>query len=84
VLCFTKVVVSSVFVALACSQLTVWLESRLAWQTAKGAFAILMIVTLLGLPSILLLARLLGVMEVETYWKKLVPWVPKRVVVVPE
>jgi hypothetical protein len=32
----------------------------------------------------MLLARLLGVMEIETYWKKLVPWVPKRVLVAPE
>ena len=83
-LCFTKVLFSSVVVALACSQLTAWLEARLAWQTACGALAVLITVTAFGLPSIMLLARLLGVMEIETYWKKLVPWVPKRVLVAPE
>jgi putative peptidoglycan lipid II flippase len=83
-LCFMKVLFSSVVVALACSQVTAWLETRLAWQTASGALAVLVIVTALGLPSIMLLARLLGVMEIETYWKKLVPWVPKRVLVAPE
>jgi putative peptidoglycan lipid II flippase len=83
-LCFMKVLIASVFVALACSRLTAWLETRLAWQTASGALAVLMIVTLVGLPSIMLLARLLGVTEIETYWKKLVPWIPKRILVVPE
>jgi putative peptidoglycan lipid II flippase len=83
-LCFMKVLFSSVVVALACTRLTAWLEARLAWQTAKGALAILMIVSLFGLPSIMLLARFLGVIEIESYWKKLVPWVPKRVLVAPE
>lgn len=82
--CFMKVLISSVVVSLACSRLTVWLEARLPWQTAKGALAVLMIVTLIGLPSIMLLARLLGVMEIETYWKKIFPCVPKRVLVAPE
>ena len=83
-LCFFKVLFSSAVVALACSRLAAWLEARLAWQTARGALAVLTIVTVFGLPSIMLLARLLGVTEIETYWKRLIPWVPKRVLVAPE
>lgn len=84
VVCFLKVLFSSVVVAVACSRLTAWLETCIAWHTARGAFEVLTIVTLLGLPSILLLARFFGVMEIEAYWKKLVPWGPNRILVAPE
>jgi putative peptidoglycan lipid II flippase len=83
-LCLSKVLASSVLVALACYKLTAWLEARLAWQTMLGAFELLVIVTAVGFPSIILLAKLLGVDEIDRYWRKMLSWAPTRVLVAPE
>ena len=82
--CLIKISASSVLVALLCYKLTAWLEGHLAWQTTWGAFELLMLVTAVGFPSIFLIARLLGVNEIDTYCRKLVLWSPKQVAVVPE
>jgi hypothetical protein len=76
--------VSSVLVALLCYKLTAWLETRLAWHTTWGALQLLVIVTAIGFPLIILLARLLGVNEIDTYGRKLLSWAPKRTLPVPE
>lgn len=82
--CLTKVLASSVLVALACHKLTAWLELRLAWQSTLGALALLVIVTAVGFPSIILLSKLLGVDEIDRYLRKILSWVPTRAVIAPE
>jgi putative peptidoglycan lipid II flippase len=82
--CLSKMLVSSVLVALLCYKLTAWLETRLAWHTTWGALQLLVIVTAIGFPLIILLARLLGVNEIDTYGRKLLSWAPKRTLPVPE
>jgi putative peptidoglycan lipid II flippase len=82
--CFAKVSIASALVAILCSRLTAWLESRIAWHTPVGSFKILVIVTAIGLPFILLLAKSMGVTEIEHYCKKLIPITSGRVVEVPE
>jgi putative peptidoglycan lipid II flippase len=79
--CLAKVVISSLLVAPVCSWLTAWLAERLPMRTPLGALEILLLVSTVGLPSILILARILGVEEIETYWRKLTPWIPKRALV---
>ena len=76
--CLARVVVSSLLVAPLCSCLTIWLAEFIPMRTARGALAILLIVTAMGLPAILMLARVLGVAEIEIYWRKLTSWIPKR------
>jgi putative peptidoglycan lipid II flippase len=83
-LCLAKVSASSVLVALACYKLTVWLEARLAWQRTLGAFELLVIVTAIGFPAIIFLAKLFGVDEIDKYLRKILSWVPTRVAVAPE
>jgi putative peptidoglycan lipid II flippase len=83
-LCLSKVLASSVLVSLACYKLTAWLEARLAWQSTLGALELLVIVTAFGFPSIIFLAKLLGVNEIDRYLRKILSWAPTRVVVAPE
>ena len=82
--CLAKVLASSVLVALACYKLTAWLEARLAWQRTLGALKLLVIVTAVGFPSIIFLAKLLGVDEIDKYLRKILSRLPARVVVAPE
>ena len=83
-LCLAKVLTSSVLVSLACYKLTAWLEARLAWQRTLGALELLVIVTAVGFPSIMFLAKLLGVDEIDKYLRRVLTRVPARVVVAPE
>jgi putative peptidoglycan lipid II flippase len=83
-LCLAKMSASSVLVALLCYKFTAWLEARLAWQTSWGALELLVIVTGIGFPLIILLARFLGVNEIDGYCRKILSWTPKRVLVAPE
>jgi putative peptidoglycan lipid II flippase len=82
--CLAKMSVSSVLVALLCSKLTAWLEAHLAWRTSWGALELLVIVTAIGFPSIIYLAKLLGVNEIDTYGRKMLSWGPKRILATPE
>lgn len=79
--CLAKMCASSILVALLCYQLTAWLEARLAWRTTWGAFQLLVIVTAIGIPLIIFLAKLLGVDEIDAYGRKLLSWAPKRTLV---
>ncbi len=79
--CFTKVTIASVGAALVCMRLLIWLESRLVWHNTRGAFEILVVVSAVGFSLILLFARMLGVNEIENYWKKLIAWKPKNAIV---
>ena len=82
--CLAKVSLASALVAMLCSRLTAWLEMRVAWHTPLGSLKILVIVTAIGLPFIFLLAKTMGVVEIENYCKKLIPVRLGRVVEAPE
>jgi putative peptidoglycan lipid II flippase len=80
--CLGRVLVSSVAGAIVCNLFTQWLELRIRWQTFSGAFLVLVIVTAVGFPLLLLICRLLGVKEVESYFTKLIPrFTPKTALV---
>jgi putative peptidoglycan lipid II flippase len=68
--CAAKVSLASFLGALLCHQAVNWLESWMRWQTFSGAFLLLVMVTAVGFPLILLICRLLGVNEVDQYWKR--------------
>ena len=76
--CLARVVVASLLAAPLCSWLTLWLAEFFPMRTARGALAILLLVSAVGLPAILILARVLGVAEIEIYWRKLTSWIPRR------
>jgi putative peptidoglycan lipid II flippase len=79
VTCLLKMSVASVAGAIFCNLLVHWLELRVAWQNSfVGALTILILVTALGFPLMLLVARLLGVKEIDGYCKKLALIFPKR------
>ncbi len=71
VLFFLKVCAASALAALVCFGLTQWLETRIAWQTTRGAFLLLLVVSLAGLLLTGILAKLLRVREIDMYIKKL-------------
>jgi putative peptidoglycan lipid II flippase len=76
-----KITAASALAAVVCYRITGWLEFRVGWQSMSGALVILVTVTAIGLPLIALLAKLFGVTEINSYWRKLILWMPKRVAV---
>src|SRR5438477_386783 len=68
---FAKIAIASAVGALACFKLLTWLETRIAWRTTHGAFAVLVVASLAGLLVTAALAKLLRVRELDTYLKKL-------------
>jgi putative peptidoglycan lipid II flippase len=78
--CLFKVSLASLIGALLCRQLINWMEARIHWQTLSGALLILLAVTTVGFPLILLISRLLGVKEVDHYWKKVYSAIPRLTV----
>src|SRR5262249_13357171 len=69
--CFIKVSLACATGALLCRGIIRSLEPWITWQTGSGASLLLVIVTAVGFPLMLLTARMLGVKEVDQYWKKL-------------
>ncbi len=74
--CLIKVSFASFIGALLCREALNWLESWIRWQTFSGALLILLIVTVFGFPLILVISRLLGVKEIDHYWKKVYQSIP--------
>ncbi|HYV32559.1 MAG TPA: murein biosynthesis integral membrane protein MurJ, partial [Candidatus Binatia bacterium] len=68
---FAKVAIASAAGALACFELLTWLETRIAWRTTHGAFAVLVVASLAGLMVTAALGKLLRVRELDSYLKKL-------------
>ena len=68
---FAKIAIASAVGALACFELLTWLETRIAWRTTHGAFAVLVVASLAGLMVTAALGKLLRVRELDTYLKKL-------------
>ena len=70
--CFTKVSLASMAAGIICWRLQKWIEPRFVWENTHGAFAILVSVSIVGVLLILLFAKMLGVNEIEVYWKQLI------------
>jgi putative peptidoglycan lipid II flippase len=68
---FAKVTAASTIAAGVCYKLTQALESRIGWQTAVRAFAVLVIVSAVGFVVTGLLAKLFRVRELDAYLAKL-------------
>jgi putative peptidoglycan lipid II flippase len=75
--CFARVAAASLIGALLCQGILRWLELWIPWRTVSGAFVLVSVVAAVGLPVILITARMLGVREVGQYWKKVCPSLPK-------
>jgi putative peptidoglycan lipid II flippase len=69
---FGKISAASIIAGLACFRLTTWLQSRIAWQTRLGALIMLIVVSVVGFALTGLVARLLAVRELESYFRRLV------------
>jgi putative peptidoglycan lipid II flippase len=68
---FLKVTAASVIAAALCFKLTQQLQSHLGWQTTLRAFAVLVIVSLVGFVITGALAKLFRVRELDAYLAKL-------------
>jgi putative peptidoglycan lipid II flippase len=66
-----KIAAASAVSAIVCHRILSWLEARVAWETTHGALLVLVVTSAAGLLMVGILAKLLGVREVETYLKKL-------------
>lgn len=66
-----KITIASVLAAAAAYEIVDLLEERIAWQTTHGALVVLVIASTVGFVLTFVLAKLLRVREVDTYWKKL-------------
>ena len=66
-----KIAAASAVSAIVCHRILSWLEARVAWETTHGALLVLVVTSAAGLLMVGILAKLLGVREVETYLRKL-------------
>jgi len=62
---FLKIGGASAIAAFVCFRLTKWLEARIVWQTAPGAFLVLALGSTVGFLLILFLAKSLKLRELE-------------------
>ncbi len=69
--CFARVSTACLIGGLLCQGLLQWLQTFLSWQSAVGAFFLVVAIGAIGYPLILFTARMLGVKEVDQYWRKL-------------
>lgn len=75
--CFVKLSLACGIGGLLCRGMIRSLEPSITWQTISGASLILVLGTVVGFPLMLLTARMLGVREVDQYWKKLCLSMPR-------
>ena len=74
-ICLLRTSIASALGAGLCNSLARSLELRIAWQSSVlSTLLILVSVTAVGFPLILLIARLLGVREIDRYWRRV--WSP--------
>jgi putative peptidoglycan lipid II flippase len=62
---FFKVCAASAAVAWVCHRLQLFLEPHITWRAMPGAFALLVIVTSVGIALLLMVAKLLGINEFD-------------------
>jgi putative peptidoglycan lipid II flippase len=71
---FLKVSAAGGLAGLACYQVVLWLETRVAWQATRGALLVLVLASAVGFLLTVALAKLFRVREVDPYLKKLAFW----------
>lgn len=71
VLFFLKISAASVVAGVTCFRLTAWFQGRVAWQTRPAALLLLLLVTATGLALTVALAKLLGIPELDAYFRRL-------------
>jgi putative peptidoglycan lipid II flippase len=71
VIFFWKISLASVVAGLACFRLTLWFQNRIAWHTRHNAFLLLVLVTAVGIVLTAGMAKLLGISELDAYFRKL-------------
>jgi len=67
---FGKVLLASAVAGFVCWELVGWLGGHISWHTVYGAFLDLCVTTIVGLALTVLLAKILGVDEVNSYIKR--------------
>jgi putative peptidoglycan lipid II flippase len=67
---FGKVLLASAVAGSVCWELVGWLGGHISWHTVYGAFLDLSVTTIVGLALTVLLAKILGVDEVNSYIKR--------------
>lgn len=67
---FGKMLLASTVAGLACYRLMLWFEGRIPWRTRTGAGVMLIVGTAAGLLIAVLVAKLLGISEVDAYFEK--------------
>jgi putative peptidoglycan lipid II flippase len=67
---FLKVSLASTVASLACWKLTRWLGTQVGWQTTLHAFFVLVVASAAGFIIVGILARVLGVKELDAYRAK--------------
>lgn len=68
---FGRVLLASAIAGLACWEFVGWLGNHISWHTLHGAFLDLCMTTILGVAVTVVLAKLLGVREMDYYIKRL-------------
>lgn len=68
---FWKVAAASVVAAVGTYEWIRWLELHLPWRTTRGAFEVLAAASVPGLAVMLLIAKVLGVRELDAYLRKI-------------
>jgi putative peptidoglycan lipid II flippase len=71
VLFFGKITLASTVAGLLCFRLTAWFQSRLPWQSRSGALFILVVVTGVGILLTAAMAKILGISELNSYFRKM-------------
>jgi putative peptidoglycan lipid II flippase len=71
---FVKISLASAVAGLACFRLTVWFQSQVAWQTRHGALLMLVLVSAAGIVLTAGMARLLGIRELDSYFRRIAIW----------
>ena len=67
---FAKISIASVIAGVVCFELTGWLQARVAWQSRPTALMMLVSVTAVGLIIAALVARVLGITELQAYFRR--------------
>jgi putative peptidoglycan lipid II flippase len=67
---FGKVLLASSVAGIVCWEMVGWLNTYISWRTLHGAFVDLCLTTLVGVVLTVLLAKVLGVKEMDSYLKR--------------
>jgi putative peptidoglycan lipid II flippase len=67
---FGRMTLASAIMGVICYRITTWLQSYVAWQSRAGALGMLLMISTLGLGLTVILAKVLGVSELDDFLKK--------------